>query len=85
MVQAIKKYFYVSGAKLNDPLHIDYSPDVFKFTKISAKLTQESLKGYELAQKHQIGPNVATTKIFTSPYICNNSRIALLTVFSLFL
>ena len=49
------------------------------------KLTQESLKGYELAQKRQIGPNVATTKIFTSPYICNNSRMALLTVFSLFL
>ena len=77
-------YIYIyPGAKLNDPLHIDYSPNVFKFTKISAELTQESLKGYELGQKCQIRPNVGTTKIFTSPYVCNNSRMTLLTVFSL--
>ena len=53
MAQVIKKYIYLSGAKSNDPLHIVYVPNVFKFTKISAKGTQESLKQYEGAQKHE--------------------------------
>ena len=46
MAQVIKKYIYLSGAKSNDPLHNVYVPNVFKFTKISAKGTQESLKRY---------------------------------------
>ena len=46
MAQVIKKYIYLSEAKSNNPLHIDYIP-VFKFTEISAKRTQESLKWYE--------------------------------------
>ena len=37
MAQVIKKYIYLSGAKSNDPLHIVYIPNVFKFNKISAK------------------------------------------------
>ena len=37
MVQLIKNHIYVSGAKSNDPLHIIYIPDGFKFTGISAK------------------------------------------------
>ena len=41
MVQVIKKHIYLSGAKSNDPLHIVYVPNVFKFAKISAKGTQE--------------------------------------------
>ena len=45
MAQVIKKYIYLSGAKSNDPLHIVYVPNVFKFIKISAKGTQESLNG----------------------------------------
>ena len=49
MAQVIKKYIYLPGAKLNDPLHIVYIPNVFKFTKISAKGIQESLKQYERA------------------------------------
>ena len=65
--QVIKKYIYLSGLKLNDPLHIDYIPNVFKFTKISAKRTQESLNWYEQAQKQQRRPNVTTSKIFTAP------------------
>ena len=40
MAQVIKKYIYFSGAKSNDPLHFIYIPNVFKFTKISAKGTQ---------------------------------------------
>ena len=47
MAQVIKKYIYLSGAKSNDPLHIVYVPNIFKFTKISAKGTQELLKWYE--------------------------------------
>ena len=78
MAQLIKKYIYLSGTKLNDPLHIVYVPNVFKFTKISAKGTQESLKQYGRAQKRQRRANVTTSKIFTAPYICNNSRMALL-------
>ena len=50
MAQVIKKYIYLSGAKSNDPLHIVYVPNIFKFTKISAKGTQELLKWYERAQ-----------------------------------
>ena len=50
MAQVIKKYINLSGAKSNDSLHIDYVPNVFKFTKISAKQTQESLKRYDQAQ-----------------------------------
>ena len=72
----IKKYIYHLGAKPNDPLHIDYVPNVFKFTKISAKRTQESLKRYERVQKRQMRPNVTTTKIFTASCIFNNSRMA---------
>ena len=41
MAQVIKKYIYLSGAKSNDPLNIVYVPNIFKFTKISAKGTQE--------------------------------------------
>ena len=44
MAQVIKKYIYVSGAKLNDALPIDYVPNIFKFTKITTKWTQELLK-----------------------------------------
>ena len=40
MVQVIKKYIYLSGEKSDDPLHIVYVPNVFKFSKISAKGTQ---------------------------------------------
>ena len=36
MAKVIKKYIYLSGAKSNDPLHIEYVPNVFKFTKILA-------------------------------------------------
>ena len=82
--RAIKNYIYFSGAKSNDPLHTDYVPNVFKFTKISAKQTQESLKWYERAQKYQRRPNVTSSKIFPAPYICNNSRMALLHYFHLF-
>ena len=46
MAQIIKIYIY-PGAKLNNPLHIDYIPNDFKFTKTSAKQTQEPLKLYE--------------------------------------
>ena len=53
IAQVIKKDIYLLGAKSNDPLHIVYVPNVFKFTKISAKGTQESLKQYEGAQKHE--------------------------------
>ena len=81
MDQVTKKYIYLSGAKSNDPLHIVYVPNVFKFTKISAKGTQESLKGYERAQKRRTRSNVTTSKIFTASYICNNSRMASLHYF----
>ena len=84
MAQVIKKYIHLSGTKSNDPLHIDYVPNVFKFTKISAKQTQESLKRYDQAQKLQRRPNVTTSKIFTAPYICNNPRMALLHYFHFF-
>ena len=47
MAQVIKKYIYLSGTKSNDPLHIIYVPNIFKFTKISAKGAQESLKWYQ--------------------------------------
>ena len=77
MAQVIKKYIFLSGAESNDPLHIDYVPNVFKFTKIPAKRTQESLKWYEQAQKRQRRPNVTTSKIFTAPYNSNDSRMGL--------
>ena len=51
LVQVIKKYIYLSGAKSNDPLHIGYVPNVLNFTKILAKGTYESLKRYERAQQ----------------------------------
>ena len=57
IAQAIKKHIYLSGTKSNDPLHIVYVPNVFKFTKISAKGTQESLKQYERSQKRRRRPN----------------------------
>ena len=53
MAQVIKKYIFLSGAKSNDSLHVDYVPNVFKFTKIQAQQTQESLKRYERTQKRQ--------------------------------
>ena len=40
MAQVIKKYIFLSGAKSNDPLHTDYVPNVFKFTKMNPKITQ---------------------------------------------
>ena len=49
MAQVIKNHIFLSGAKSNDSLHIDYVLNVFKFTKIPAKQTQESLKWYEQA------------------------------------
>ena len=84
MAQVIKNYDYLSGEKSNDPLHIHYVVNVFKFTKISAKRTQESLKQYEQAQKRQRRQNVTTSKIFTAPYICNSSRMASLHYFKFF-
>ena len=69
MDQVTKKYIYYSGAKSNDPLHIVYVTIVFKFTNISAKGTEESLRRYERAQKHR-RPNVTTSKSFTESYIC---------------
>ena len=76
---------YLSGAKSNDPLHIVYVPNVFKFTNISAKGTQESLKQYEQAQKCRRRPNVTTSTIFAAPYVCNNSRMASLHYFHFFI
>ena len=84
IAQVIEKYIYLSGAKSNDPLHIDYIPNVFKFTKISVKRTQESLKRHKRAQKRQRRPNVASSKIFTAPYIYNNSRMVSLHYFQFF-
>ena len=76
MDQVIKKYIYLSEAKSNDPLHIVNVPNIFKFTKISAKGTQERRRR----------PNITTSKIFTAPYICNNSsRIASLHYFHFFI
>ena len=85
MAQVIKKYIYLSWAKSNDPLHIVYVPNVFKFTKISAKGAQESLKRYERSQKCQRRPKVTTSNIFTAPYIFNNSRMASLHNFHFFI
>ena len=45
MAQIIKKYIYLSGAKLNDPLYIDYVLNVFKFTKILANEHKNHLIG----------------------------------------
>ena len=85
MAQVIKKHIYLSETKLNDPLHIVYVPNVSKFTKVSARGAQESLKRYERSEKRQRRPNVTTSKIFTAPYICNNSRMALLHNFHFFI
>ena len=85
MAQVIKEYIYLSEAKSNYPIHIDYVPNVFKFTNISAKRTQESLKRYEGAHKHQRRPNAITSKIFAAPYIYNNSRMHRYTIFTFFL
>ena len=65
-------------------IHLYSSIQVFKFTKISAKRTQKSLKRYEQVQKRQRKPDVTTSKIFTAPYICNNSRMASLHYFQFF-
>ena len=75
--QVIKKYIFLSGEKSNDPLHIDYVPNAFKFTRIPAKRTQESHKLYERAQKRQRRPNITSGKIFTAPNNCNDSRMEL--------
>ena len=85
MAQVIKKYIYLSGAKSNDPLHIVYIPNAFKFTKILAKVTQESLKRCQQSQKRQRRPNVTDSKIFTASYICNNSRMTSLHNFHFFI
>ena len=85
MAQVTKKYIYRSGSKSNDPLHIVYVPNVFKFTEISAKGTEESLKRYERAQKHRRRPSLTTSKIFTATYICNNPRMASLYYFHFFI
>ena len=85
IAQVIKKHIYLPGAKSNDPLHIVYVPNVFKFTKISAKGTQESLKWYEQSQKCRRRTTVTTSKIFTAPYICNNLRMASLQNFHFFI
>ena len=77
VVQVIKNHIFLSAAKSNDPLHIDYVPNVFKFTKIQAKRTQESLKRYERAQKGQRRQNVKTSEIFTAPCISNDSAMEL--------
>ena len=77
MAQVIKNYIFLSEAKSNDPLHIGYVPNVFKFTKTPAKRTQESLKRYERAQKGQRRQNVKTSEIFTAPCISNDSRMEL--------
>ena len=77
MAQVIKNYIFLSWGKSNDPLHIDYVPNVFKFTKIPAKRTQESLKRYEWAQKRPRRQKVKTSKIFTGLYIFNDSRMEL--------
>ena len=45
MAQVIKKYIYLSKTESNDPLHIVYIPNIFKFTKISAKGTQYHSNG----------------------------------------
>ena len=44
MDQVTKKYIYLSGAKSNDPLHIVYIANAFKFTNTLAKGTQGSLR-----------------------------------------
>ena len=75
MAQVIKKYIYLSGTKSNDPLHIANVPNIFKFTKISAKGTQERRRR----------PNITTSKVLTAPYICNNSRMASLHYFHFFI
>ena len=85
IAQVIKKDIYLLGAKSNDPLDIVYVPNVFKFTEISEKRTQDSLKRHEQSQKRRRRPNVTTSKIFTAPYICNNSRIASLHNFDFFI
>ena len=69
VAQLTNKYIYLLGAKSNDPLRIVYVPNVFKFTEISAKETQQSLKWYKRAQKHRRRPNVTTSKIFTATYL----------------
>ena len=45
MAEIIKKYIYLSGAKLNDRLYIDYVLNVFKFTKILANEHKNHLIG----------------------------------------
>ena len=83
-MQVIKKHIYLSGTKSNDPLHIVYVPNVFKFTKISAKGTQESLKRYKRSQKRRRRANVTTSTVITALCICNNSKMASLHNFHFF-
>ena len=52
--QVIKKFIFLSGAKSNNPMHIDYVP-----------------------KKLQRRPKVNTSKIVTSPYISNDSKMEL--------
>ena len=84
MAQVIKEYIYLSEAKSNYPIHIDSAPNVFKFTNISAKRTQESLKRYEGAQKRQWRPNVITSK-YSQHHIFIIIQECIVTLFSLFL
>ena len=75
-MQVIKKYIYLSGKKSRDPLHhIVNVPNIFKFTKISAKGTQE----------RQRRPNITISKICHNIYICHNSKMTSLHYFPFFI
>ena len=61
MAQEVKKYIYFSETKSNDPLLIDYIPNVFKFTKnffffffklgFTPCKAEQPLQGMELQEK----------------------------------
>ena len=85
IAQVIKKYIYLSGAKSNDSLHTVSLPNIFKFTKISVKGTQNHSNGMnETKETCRRKPHITTRKIFAALYICNNSRMALLYSFDFF-
>ena len=76
MAQVIKKIYFPFRGKI-ERFTSYWLLSKFKFTKIQAQRTQESLKRYERAQKRQRRPNVTTSKIFKAPYISNDSRVKL--------
>ena len=76
-VQVIKRYIFLLGVKSNDPLYIDYIQNVFKFTEIPAKRTQESIKCYGRAQKPQRRRNMKTSINFRAQDIFNDSKMEL--------